>query len=151
MIVQDLMTEFPEALSPSDSIQKAAKMMRDHDYGIIPILDGMDSLVGVVTDRDIVVQAVAKGHGPETQLKECMSVQPDTVPRDLPIAQALHLMDTRQIRRVPVVESGRLIGMLSLSDIAKSQIPEAEKAKTLESVSAGGSDTVRVGGELTES
>ncbi len=149
MTVGDLMTAYPETLGPDDTIQKAAKMMRDHDYGIIPILDGEDSLVGVVTDRDIVIQAVASGHGPETALRECMTVQPDTIPRDLPVAQALHLMNTRQIRRVPVVESGRLIGMLSVGDIAKSQIPEAEKAKTLESVSAGGSE-VRPGADLPE-
>ncbi len=150
MIVQDLMTEFPEALMPTDTIQKAAKMMRDHDYGIIPILDGMDSLVGVVTDRDIVVQALASGHGPETPIQECMSVKPDTVPKDLPIGEALHLMNARQIRRVPVVENGRLIGMLSLGDIAKSQIPEDVKAKALESVSAGGND-LRIGADLPES
>jgi len=149
MTVGDLMTTYPETLGPDDTIQKAAKMMRDHDYGIIPILDGDESLVGVVTDRDIVIQAVASGHGPETALRECMTVQPDTIPRDLPVAQALHLMNTRQIRRVPVVESGRLIGMLSVGDIAKSQIPEAEKAKTLESVSAGGSE-VRPGADLPE-
>lgn len=149
MIVQDVMTEFPEALGPQDTIQKAAKLMRDHNYGIIPILDGLDALVGVVTDRDIVVQAVASGHGPETPIKECMSVQPDTVARDLSIELALHLMNTRQIRRLPVVENGRLIGMLSLSDIAKSAVPEGEKAKILESVSAGGAD-LRPGADLPE-
>ena len=149
MIVQDIMTEYPESLGPQDTIQKAAQLMRDHDYGVIPILDGLDSLVGVVTDRDIVIQAVAKGHGPDTPLRECMSVQPDTIPKDLPIGQALHLMNTRQVRRLPVMESGRLIGMVSLSDIAKAQIPENEKAKTLESVSAGGAD-IRPGADLPE-
>ncbi len=149
MIVQDLMTAYPEALTAGDTIQKAAALMRDHDYGVIPILDGLDALVGIVTDRDIVVQAVAKGHGPDTPIESCMSVQPDTVPKDLPIAQALHLMNTRQIRRLPVVENGRLIGMISLGDIAKAQIPEAEKAKALESVSAGGAD-IRPGADLPE-
>ena len=150
MVVQDLMTAYPEALGPNDSIQKAAQLMRDHDYGIVPILDGLDALVGVVTDRDIVVQAIAKGHGPETAIKECMSVQPDTVARDLSVGDALHLMNTRQIRRLPVVEYGRLIGMISLSDIASSQTPEAQKLKTLESVSAGGSE-IRPGAGLPES
>jgi len=143
------MTAYPETLGPHDSIEKAAKLMRDHDYGVIPILDGLDALVGIVTDRDIVVKAVAKGHGPETQLQECMTVQPDTVPRDLPLAEALHVMNARQVRRLPVVENGRLIGMISIGDIAKAQIPEAEKAKTLESVSAGGGD-YRPGAELPE-
>ena len=149
MIVQDIMTVFPETLGPDDTIQKAAQLMRDHDYGVVPILDGMEALVGVVTDRDIVIQAIAKGRGPETAIRECMSVQPDTVPKDLPLSQALHLMNTRQVRRLPVMESGRLIGMVSLSDIAKSQVPEAEKSKTLESVSAGGAD-LRPGADLPE-
>ena len=138
MIVADLMTTFPETLGPDDTIQKAAKLMRDHDYGVIPILDADDSLVGIVTDRDIVVKAIASGHGPETALSECMTANPDTIPKDLPIAQALHVMDTRQIRRLPVVEYGRLIGMVSLSDIAKSQVSEADKVAALESVSAAG-------------
>jgi CBS domain-containing protein len=150
MIVSEIMTSFPEALGPDDTIHKAAKMMRDHDYGVIPILDENDSLVGIVTDRDIVVKAIAHGHGPDTPLRECMTANPDTVPKDLPIAQALHLMDNRQIRRLPVVEYGRLIGMVSLSDIAKSGAPEAEKLKTLESVSASGSDR-RPGADLPES
>lgn len=62
------------------------------------------------------------------------------MPRDLPIAQALHVMDTRQGRRLPVVKNGRLVSMISLGDIAKAQIPEVEKAKTLESVSAAAAD-----------
>lgn len=144
------MTAFPEALTQDDTIRKAAQMMRDHDYGIIPVLDANEALVGVVTDRDIVVVAVADGHGPETKLETCMTRQPDTVTKDLPVGDALHLMNTRQIRRVPVVEFGRLIGMLSLGDVAESEVPEDEKAKTLESVSARGSD-IRPGADLPES
>ena len=109
-----------------------------------------NALVGIVTDRDIVVKAVASGHGPETTLNECMTVNPDSVPKDIPIEHALHVMNTRQIRRLPVVEYGRLIGMISLGDIAKSQTPAAETLKTLEIVSAGGSE-VRSGTGLPES
>lgn len=138
MIVADIMTTFPEALSPDDTIQKAAKLMRDHDYGVIPILDTNDSLVGIVTDRDIVVKAIADGHGPETALSVCMTDAPDSVPKDLPIAQALHLMEKHQIRRLPVVEYGRLIGMVSLSDISASGVSEQGKVDVLESVSAKG-------------
>jgi len=150
MTVGQIMTAYPEALGPQDTIQKAAKMMRDHDYGVIPLIDGDNALVGIVTDRDIVVKAVASGHGPETTLNECMTVNPDSVPKDIPIEQALHVMNTRQIRRLPVVEYGRLIGMISLGDIAKSQTPAAETLKTLEIVSAGGSE-VRSGTGLPES
>ena len=150
MTVGQIMTAYPEALGADDTIQKAAKLMRDHDYGVIPIIDGDSALVGIVTDRDIVVKAVADGHGPETTLGECMTPNPDSVPKDIPIEHALHVMNTRQIRRLPVVESGRLIGMISLSDIASSQTPEAQKLKTLESVSAGRSE-IRPGAGLPES
>jgi len=150
MIIADVMTAFPETLSPTDTIQKAAQLMRDHDYGSIPIIDEIGALVGIVTDRDIVVQALAAGHGLETELSECMTQRPDTIPKDLPLTDALHLMDKQQIRRLPVVENGRLIGMVSLSDLAKSQVPEAEKSRALESVSAGGGD-LRPGAELPES
>lgn len=150
MTVAEIMTSFPETLGPDDTIQKAAKLMRDHDYGVIPIIDADSSLVGIVTDRDIVVQAIASGHGPETPLSECMTPSPDTAAKDTPIAQAMHLMDTRQIRRLPVVEFGRLIGMVSFSDIAKSQAPDAEKLATLESLSTAGGD-MRSGVDLPES
>ena len=150
MTVGQIMTAFPEALGPEDTIQKAAKMMRDHDYGVIPLVDGDSALVGIVTDRDIVIKAIASGHGPETSLSECMTPNPDSVPKDIPIEHALHVMNTRQIRRLPVVEYGRLIGMVSLGDIAKSQTPAAETLKTLEIVSASG-DENRPGAGLPES
>ena len=150
MIIADVMTAYPEALSPESTIHKAAQIMRDHDYGVIPIVDDIGSLVGIVTDRDIVVQAIAAGHGPETELRECMTARPDSVPKDLPVEEAVRLMDRQQIRRLPVVENGRLIGMVSLGDIAKSRIPESEKSRALESVSAGGSD-LRPGAGLPES
>ncbi len=149
MTVGDLMTAFPESLTENDTIKKAAQMMRDHDYGMMPILDANEALIGVVTDRDIVINAVASGRDPDTSLSECMTVQPDTVTKDLLVQDALHLMNTRQIRRIPVVEFGRLIGMLSLADIARSEVPDAEKTKTLESVSVGGSD-IRPGADLPE-
>ncbi len=138
MLVADIMTAYPEALGPDASVQKAAQLMRDHDFGVIPVVDELGQLVGIVTDRDIVIQAVAKGHGPETPLNECMTPHPDAIGKDMPIDRALHLMNTRQIRRVPVVENGRLIGMVSLGDVAKSQTPDAETMKTLESVSSAG-------------
>ena len=150
MMVADVMTPFPEALDPDASVQKAARLMRDHDYGVIPVVDELGALVGIVTDRDIVVKVVADGHGAEATLRECMTPHPDTVPKDLPIDKALHLMNSRQIRRVPVVEAGRLIGMVSLSDIATSGVAEGEKLKTLESVSASGGET-RPGAGLPES
>lgn len=123
--------------------------MRDHDYGSIPIIDEIGALVGIVTDWDIVVQAIASGRGLETEFGDCMTTRPDTIPKDLPLSDALRLMEKQQIRRLPVVENGRLIGVVSLSHLAKSHLPESEKSRALESVSAGGGD-FRPGAELPE-
>ena len=140
MIIADLMTPFPKTLDSSATIQKAAQMMRDDDFGVIPIVDNAGMLVGIVTDRDIVINAIADGRGPDTPVERCMTARPDTVSKDITIEQAMTIMSSRQIRRLPVVESGRLIGMLSLSDIATSVAPADEKAKALEDVSLGTDD-----------
>ena len=145
MTVAEMMTPFPEALDPEATIRTAAQAMRDGDYGAVPIVDSGGILVGIVTDRDIVVQAVADGRDLDTPVRHCMTSKPDMVPSDATIEQAMHVMTTRQVRRLPVVENGRLVGMLSLADIAVSAAPPAKKAQAVEGVSAG------PGGDLTES
>ena len=138
MTVQQIMTQFPTTLGPDDSIHKAAQIMRDEDIGVIPIVDAGGSLVGMVTDRDIVVKSIAEGHDVDAPLEECMTTNPNMVARDTTVEQATRQMSQLQVRRLPVVENGRLIGIVSLGDIAKSGTPEQEKAETLEDVSASG-------------
>ena len=120
-------------------------MMRDDDIGAIPVVDEIGSLVGIVTDRDIVVHAVADGKSIDTSVEACMTRNPDTVARDTTVEQAMLLMSQRQIRRLPVIENGRLIGIVSLGDLADSAAPAQEKAETLEdiSVNAGALRTAR--------
>ncbi len=139
-IVADVMTPNPDSVGEDETLQKVAEMMRDGDYGVVPVVDRDGSLVGIVTDRDIVISALADGLGPETRVSRCMSAQPDTVPKDTPLEQAAMLMSRRQIRRLPVVDNGRLIGMLSLADLATSAAPDEEKAQVLEEVSTEGQD-----------
>lgn len=135
MIVADVMTTFPDAIGPDTSVRKAAQLMRDGDYGVLPVVNEGGSLIGIVTDRDIVVKVVADGHDTDTPVSRCMTPDPDTVPQDLPLEQALTLMSKRQVRRLVVVENGRLIGMLSLGDVATSKETDHEKADTLAEVS----------------
>ena len=140
--VQDVMARMPETARPSDTVHKAARMMRDGDYGSLPIVDTRDPndtgmLVGIVTDRDIVLKAVAEGRGGDTPLSHCMTPDPDTVMSDTPLDQALIVMTSRQIRRLPVVENGRLIGMVSLADIA-GETDAAKTARAFEDISSGG-------------
>jgi CBS domain-containing protein len=135
MTVEEVMTPYPEAISPDTSIRKAALLMRDDNIGVIPIIDNVGSLIGIVTDRDIVIHAVADGHSGDTSVETCMTRNPDTVAKDTTVEQAMLQMSQQQIRRLPVVENGRLIGMVSLGDLAESGAPEQEKAETLEEIS----------------
>ncbi len=138
--VAEVMTAYPKSLSPEGSIRKAAQIMRDEDVGVLPIVDGMGVLVGIVTDRDIAVKAVADGRDADTPVEKCMTRNPDTIGKDTTLQQAMLLMSQQQIRRLPVVENGRLIGIVSLGDLSDSRAPEQEKAETLERVSAGPGD-----------
>lgn len=134
-IVADVMTPNPESVGDEATLQKVAGMMRDGDYGVVPVVGADGALVGIVTDRDMVISALADGLGPETPVSRCMTANPDTVPKDITLEQAAMLMAQRQIRRLPVVDSGRLIGMLSLADIATSAAPDKEKGDVLAEIS----------------
>jgi CBS domain-containing protein len=138
MTVGELMTEDVKTLPPDANVRRAAELMRDLDVGIVPVVDAMGNLAGVVTDRDIVVKAVAEGLGTDTRLDQVLTRSPETVTRDTTILQAVGIMRMRQVRRLPVVEYGRLIGMLSLADLAESAASEWDKAETLEDVSEPG-------------
>lgn len=135
MNVSDVMTPGPEALETSASIEQAARLMRDGDFGVVPIVEPGGTLTGVVTDRDIVVQAVADGRGPATPVGECMTRNPECVTPQTSVERAMALMSSRQIRRLPVVENGRLVGMLSLGDIATTVPSDQEKSGVLEDIS----------------
>ena len=140
--VKDVMAHMPESAHPTDTIHHAAKMMRDGDYGSLPVVDTRDAhdmgmLVGIVTDRDIVLKAVAEGRPGDTPISHCMTPDPDTCAVDTPLNQVLIVMTSRQVRRLPVVENGRLIGMVSLADVAGET--DADKtARALEDISSGG-------------
>ena len=136
--LREVMTSLPETLDPEAGIRRAAQMMRDGDYGAVPIVDDRGALVGIVTDRDIVVKAVAEGRDQDTPVRHCMSANPDTVGLDTTVEQAMIVMTSRQIRRLPVLDAGRLVGMVSLADLSSSDASAGEKAQVLENVSAGG-------------
>ena len=119
--VQELMTRNPCSIDAGKSVAYAAKMLRDEEVGIAPIVEG-DRLVGTVTDRDIAIRAVAEGKDPEsTKVKDIASINLVTVDPLQDLDEALKLMAKHQVRRLPVVEEGgRLVGLLAQADIAKS-------------------------------
>jgi CBS domain-containing protein len=120
MNVRDVMTARPRYATPDTPLSQVAELMETEDIGAIPILDG-DRLVGMITDRDIVVRAVAKDKDPRRMpSREISSGELLTVGPDQDLSEALHLMAQHQVRRVPVVDDeNRLVGVVSQADIAR--------------------------------
>ncbi len=135
MRVRDIMTSEVNTASPESTLEEVATMMRDEDVGAIPVVED-EELIGIVTDRDIVVRCVAGGRDPsEVAVEEILSEDLETVEPDADVEEAAELMRSKQIRRLPVVENGRLAGMLSLGDIAVEE--PGTSGEALEGVSRG--------------
>jgi CBS domain-containing protein len=118
--ITELMTANPCTIDADKSVAYAAKMMRDEDVGLAPIVEG-DRLVGTVTDRDIAIRVVAEGKDPEsTKVRDVASTQLVTIDPQQDLDEALRLMAQHQVRRLPVVEEdGRLVGVVAQADIAR--------------------------------
>jgi CBS domain-containing protein len=118
--IRELMTENPRTVSPDDTIQTAAKIMRDEDTGVVPITERDKTVAGVITDRDIAIRAVAEGRDGSTSVQEIASKDIVTIDPQQDLDEALRLMAKHQIRRLPVVEEdGRLVGIVSQADVAR--------------------------------
>jgi len=114
-------------------------MMRDGEMGAVPVVDG-GKLIGIVTDRDIVVRAVADGKTADTPIGEVMTTELFTVTPDDFVFEAIHLMGDKQVRRVPVINNnGELAGIIAMADVALETEDEREIAETLEEISSGAS------------
>ncbi len=120
------------------TLHEVARMMREGDMGAVPVVDGSGKLVGIVTDRDIVVRAIADKLDSETAVGDVMTTEIFAVKPDDFVFQAIRLMGDKQIRRIPVVDdAGKLKGILSLADIALEMEDEREIAEALEEISSG--------------
>jgi CBS domain-containing protein len=117
--IKEVMTRDVRACEPNATVVEAAKVMAQEDVGPIPIVED-GRLVGIVTDRDIVVRVVAEGRDPNaTKVSEIASTELVTVSPDDDLDEALKLLAERQIRRLPVVEGDRLVGIVAQADIAR--------------------------------
>jgi len=134
--IRDLMTTNPQTVEPSTPIVEVARVMRDADVGPVPVVEG-DRLVGLVTDRDIVVRVVADGKDPSsTTVGEIMSTDLVTVDPDQPLDEALRLMATHQVRRLPVTEEdGRPVGIVAQADIARELGDDRATGQVVEEIS----------------
>ena len=121
--VRDVMTSNPICLDPGTTLMEAARTMAERDIGDVLVVDGAN-LVGIVTDRDVVVRAVAAGLDPRTtRLNEIVTRDPVTIDPDQPVTRAAELMRENATRRLPVVEGDRPAGIVSLGDLAKERDP----------------------------
>src|SRR3982751_4826378 len=129
--VRDLMSSNPCSIDADQPVAYAAKMMRDEDVGLAPIVEG-DKLIGTVTDRDIAIRVVAEGKDPaQTTVREIASTNLVTIDPQQDLDEALRLMAKHQVRRLPVVEEdGKLIGVVAQADVARN----ADDARTGEVV-----------------
>jgi len=129
MRVSDAMTREVRVASPGQSIREVAKVMAEIDAGSMPVGDN-DRLVGMITDRDIAIRAVAQGKGPDTPVREVMSTdQVLYCYEDEELAHVAQNMGQQQVRRLPVVNrEKRLVGIVSLGDVAQSEARSANKA-----------------------
>jgi CBS domain-containing protein len=132
--IRDVMTASPETVEPGKPATEAAKLMKKADAGMIPVVqDGQ--LLGTVTDRDIVLRVIAEGKNPASMtVGEIASAEVVTVAPEQDLEEALHLMAKHQVRRLPVVEDGRLIGVLAQADVAR-EGDEREVGETVEQIS----------------
>lgn len=137
MRIRDLMNKSVVSIAPEESAALAARLLSRHDLGALPVCDHSGRLCGIVTDRDIVLRCIAAGEDPvRVPVQDIMSISPITVSPEQSITEAAHRMAHSQVRRLPVVEGGSVVGMVSLGDLARSRKWESEAAQTLSDVCA---------------
>jgi CBS domain-containing protein len=126
--VAELMKPNPATCGPEDTIQGAAEVMRDQDIGDVVVVDS-DGLLGIVTDRDLVVRGLASGQDPaSTRLGDVCSRDVSTIEAGADVGNAVDLMRSNALRRLPVVDGDQLVGIVSIGDLAISQDPKSALA-----------------------
>ncbi len=148
MKVSEVMTRDVRLIEPTQSIQEAARMMAEMDAGIMPVREG-DRLVGMITDRDITVRAVAQGRGPDTAVREVMTDDVKYCYEDDDTADVARNMADIQVRRLPVLtRDKRLVGIISLGDMAVSDGP-GRAGEAVAGISQPGGQHSQTGGPRT--
>ena len=132
--IRDVMTESPTTCKPTATVVDVAKLMAREDVGPIPVVDG-DRLVGIVTDRDLVLRVIADGRDPQqTSVGDVISKDVVTVSPDDDLEQVLKVMSAKQVRRVPVVEQDRLVGIIAQADVARA-VDEERTGEVVQQIS----------------
>ena len=122
MKIREVMTDCVIHVDPEETVEVAARTLAQHNIGILPVCESSGKLCGLVTDRDMVTRCVASGRAPsQTKVRDVMTGQVVSAQPDMDAAVAAHLMGRQQVRRLPVLEDGKLCGMVSLGDLAKTE------------------------------
>lgn len=132
--VREIMTTDVEYCTPLDNVYEVAVKMKDNDVGAIPIIDN-DQLIGMITDRDLVVRGIAEKRSGSNQVTNVMSDNLITVSPETSVYEASQLMSKHQIRRLPVVENGQLVGIVALGDLAINKLSDQKAGHALSEIS----------------
>lgn len=135
MLVSEIMSRGLVTVAPEDTVESAARLLSQHSVGALPVCGEDGRVRGIVTDRDIVVRAVAADCGLAAPVKTVMTRAVATVDARADVREAARLMAERQVRRLPVLNGDRVCGMISLGDVAKSHICEMEALQALGQIS----------------
>ena len=137
MKVKQIMTDSVISIGPRETVAHAARLMKRSNLGALPVCDEEGKVRGIVTDRDIVTRCVAGGDDPDiTPVREIMSRGIATCRLEDDADEVLHTMSASQVRRLPVTEGGKVVGMVSLGDLARSDYFSMEAAQALSEISS---------------
>lgn len=135
MKISEIMTKNVISLSVDDTTEHAAELMKEHNIGAIPV-DVEEKVVGIITDRDIVLRCIAENKDIKTQkVRDIMTSNPVVGDENMNVDDAARIMSERQIRRLPIVQSDKLVGMVSLGDLAVQSKLKEEAGEALSEIS----------------
>jgi CBS domain-containing protein len=132
--VKEIMSTDCVTATTKDNVFELATLMKQHDIGFVPIVEGK-KLIGVVTDRDLVIRGYAEKHSGSTSVTEVLTTNVKTIDSSTSVDEAAKLMASNQIRRLPVVENGELLGVVSIGDLAVREIFVNEAGDALSGIS----------------
>ena len=137
MKVRDIMTNTVIKIHPEETVEVAARALAHYNVGVLPVCEDNGAVCGVVTDRDLVTRCIASNRSPsDTKVRQIMTGQVLSAKPDMDVGVAAHLMGREQIRRLPVVENGRLCGMVSLGDLANREESVMDAADALTEITS---------------
>lgn len=132
----NIMTSNVFTVKETQSLQEAASVMSEHNIGVVPVVNNSGQMTGIITDRDITLRSTAQGEAAQTPVSQAMTAQQvvQATP-DMDVHEAAEMMAQQQIRRLPVVENGEIVGMVALGDIAVDDQYDNEAEEALSSIS----------------